>query len=60
VESFPFFSYVWKDQNKMTTIVGTYLILLNVNAFLVVLKVLYFRGVYDIWAHGSGDILLLV
>jgi hypothetical protein len=31
----------------MTTIVGTYLILLNVSAFLVVLKVLYFRGVYD-------------
>jgi len=44
----------------MTTIVGIYLILLNVNAFLVVLKVFYFRGVYDIWAHGSGDILLLV
>jgi GGDEF domain-containing protein len=44
----------------MTTIVGTYLILLNVGAFLMVLKVLYFRSVYDTWAHGSGDILLLV
>ena len=22
-ESFPFFGYVWKDRNKMTTILGT-------------------------------------
>jgi hypothetical protein len=44
----------------MTTIVGTYLILLNVSAFIVVLKVLYFIGLYDTWAHGNGDILLLV
>ncbi|CAN6476645.1 unnamed protein product [Victoria cruziana] len=27
-ESFPFFSYVWKDRNKMTTILGIHLILL--------------------------------
>ncbi|EYU18231.1 hypothetical protein MIMGU_mgv1a025072mg, partial [Erythranthe guttata] len=28
-ESFPFFGYVWKDRNKMTTILGIYLILLG-------------------------------
>ncbi|KAF0905365.1 hypothetical protein E2562_003950, partial [Oryza meyeriana var. granulata] len=25
-ESFPFFGYVWKDRNKMTTILGIHLI----------------------------------
>ncbi|CAF1706430.1 unnamed protein product [Brassica napus] len=29
-ESFPFFGYVWKDRNKMTTILGIHLILLGV------------------------------
>ncbi|KAL4010173.1 hypothetical protein IC575_030718 [Cucumis melo] len=28
-ESFPFFGYVWKDRNKMTTILGIHLILLE-------------------------------
>ncbi|KAG6736874.1 hypothetical protein POTOM_060215 (mitochondrion) [Populus tomentosa] len=28
-ESFPFFGYVWKDRNKMTTILGIHLILLG-------------------------------
>ncbi|KAL5646431.1 hypothetical protein ACJX0J_001207 [Zea mays] len=42
-ESFPFFGYVWKDRNKMTTILGIHLIL-----------ALYFGGVYDTWAPGGG------
>ena len=46
-ESFPFFGYVWKDKNKMTTILGIHLILLGAGAFLLVLKALYFGGVYD-------------
>ncbi|KAH0850334.1 hypothetical protein HID58_095630 [Brassica napus] len=46
-ESFPFFGYVWKDRNKMTTILG---------AFLLVFKALYFGGVYDTWAPGGGDV----
>ncbi|KAJ6968896.1 photosystem II 44 kDa protein [Populus alba x Populus x berolinensis] len=29
-ESFPFFGYVWKDRNKMTTILGIHLILLGI------------------------------
>ncbi|KAL5646937.1 hypothetical protein ACJX0J_002012 [Zea mays] len=41
-ESFPFFGYVWKDRNKMTTILGIHLILLGLGAFLLVLKALYF------------------
>jgi photosystem II CP43 chlorophyll apoprotein len=42
-ESFPFFGYVWKDRNKMTTILGIHLILLGVGAFLAVLKALYYE-----------------
>ncbi|KAJ9535615.1 hypothetical protein OSB04_un001241 [Centaurea solstitialis] len=49
-ESFPFFGYVWKDRNKMTTILGIHLILLGLGAFLLVFKALYFGGVYDTWA----------
>ncbi|PUZ60530.1 hypothetical protein GQ55_4G138100 [Panicum hallii var. hallii] len=52
-ESFPFFGYVWKDRNKMTTILGIHLILLGLGAFLLVLKALYFGGVYDTWAPGG-------
>ncbi|KAK6768518.1 hypothetical protein RDI58_034241 [Solanum bulbocastanum] len=55
-ESFPFFGYVWKDRNKMTTILGIHLILLGIGAFLLVFKALYFGGVYDTWAPGGGDL----
>jgi photosystem II CP43 chlorophyll apoprotein len=55
-ESFPFFGYVWKDRNKMTTILGIHLILISVGVFLPVLKALYFGGVYDTWAPGGGDV----
>ncbi|CAN1866057.1 Photosystem II CP43 reaction center protein [Linum perenne] len=43
-ESFPFFGYVWKDRNKMTTILGIHLILLGIGAFLLVFKALFFGG----------------
>jgi photosystem II CP43 chlorophyll apoprotein len=46
-ESFPFFGYVWKDRNKMTTFLGIPLVLLGLGAFLLVLKALYFCGVCD-------------
>ncbi|KAK8370440.1 hypothetical protein V6Z12_A01G178300 [Gossypium hirsutum] len=55
-ESFPFFGYVWKDSNKMTTIFGIHLVLLGIGAFLLVFKDLYFGGVYDTWAPGGGDV----
>ncbi|RYR75301.1 hypothetical protein Ahy_A02g009953 [Arachis hypogaea] len=53
-ESFPFFGYVWKDRNKMTTILGIHLILFGIGAFLLVFKALYFGGIYDTWAPGGG------
>eukprot|EP00850_Spirogloea_muscicola_P023831 SM000392S14720 [mRNA] locus=s392:35282:39638:- [translate_table: standard] len=55
-ESFPFFGYVWKDKNKMTTILGIHLVLLGAGAFLLVFKALWFGGVYDTWAPGGGDV----
>jgi photosystem II CP43 chlorophyll apoprotein len=56
-ESFPFFGYVWKDKNKMTTILGIHLIILGIGAWLLVWKALYFGGVYDTWAPGGGWIV---
>ncbi|KAL5067429.1 hypothetical protein RYX36_018316 [Vicia faba] len=55
-ESFPFFGYVWKDRNKMTTILGIHLILLGIGAFLLVFKAFYSGGLYDTWAPGGGDV----
>ncbi|CAN6482897.1 unnamed protein product [Victoria cruziana] len=55
-ESFLFFSYIWKDRNKMTIILSIHLILLGLGAFLLVFKALYFGGIYDTWAPGDGDI----
>ncbi|KAL5646076.1 hypothetical protein ACJX0J_002516 [Zea mays] len=46
-ESFPFFGYVWKDRNKMTTILGIHLIFTQGSLF---------GGVYDTWAPGGGDV----
>merc|ERR1711937_596859 len=53
-ESFPFFGYVWKDKNKITTILGIHLILLGIGSWLLVWKSIYFGGVYDTWAPGGG------
>ena len=56
-ESFPFFGYVWKDKNKMTSILGYHLIILGCGAWLLVLKAMYFGGVYDTWAAGGKTFL---
>ena len=42
-----FFGYKWEDTHKMTTILGIYLVLLGVAAFLLVAKAMYFGGLYD-------------
>ena len=52
-ESYPFFGYVWKDKNKMTSILGYHLIMLGCGAWLLVLKAMYFGGIYDTWAPGG-------
>ena len=44
---FSFFSYDWKDSDKMTTIIGIHLILLGCGAFLLVAKAMFFGGLYD-------------
>jgi photosystem II CP43 chlorophyll apoprotein len=54
-----FFGYDWKDKNKMTTIIGIHLILLGLGAFLLVLKAMFFGGVYDTWAPGGGDVRVI-
>ncbi|CAN6446827.1 unnamed protein product [Victoria cruziana] len=55
-ESFLFFSYVWKDRNKMTTILGIHLILLGLGTFLLVFKALYLGSIYDTWSPGGRDV----
>jgi len=58
-ESFPFFGYVWKDKNKMTSILGFHLIILGVGAYLLVLKAMFYGGLYDTWAAGGGDVRIV-
>lgn len=59
-EFFLFFGYVWKDKNKMIIILGIYLIVLGVGVWLLVLKVMYIGGIYDIWVLGGGDFCIII
>ena len=54
--SFPFFGYVWKDRNKMTTILGIHLILLGIGAFLLVFKDIYFEAYMIPGPQEGGDV----
>jgi photosystem II CP43 chlorophyll apoprotein len=54
-----FFGYDWKDKNQMTNIIGYHLILLGLGAFLLVIKAMFFGGVYDTWAPGGGDVRVI-
>jgi len=54
-----FFGYDWKDKNKMTTIIGFHLIILGCGALLLVLKAMFFGGLYDTWAPGGGDVRVI-
>ncbi|NJK39707.1 MAG: chlorophyll a/b binding light-harvesting protein [Oscillatoriales cyanobacterium RM2_1_1] len=47
-QTFPgFFGYNWRDQNKMTTILGIHLVLLGFGALLLVIKAMVVGGLYD-------------
>jgi len=54
-----FFGYDWKDKNQMTNIIGYHLILLGCGSLLLVLKAMFFGGVYDTWAPGGGDVRII-
>ncbi|MBC6418188.1 MAG: chlorophyll a/b binding light-harvesting protein [Prochloron sp. SP5CPC1] len=42
-----FFGYDWKDGDKMTSIIGIHLVFLGVGAFLLVLKAMFWGGLFD-------------
>ncbi len=43
----PFYGYTWADTNKMTNIIGFHLILLGGGALLLVIKAMFWDGLYD-------------
>ena len=54
-----FFGYDWRDKDKMTSILGYHLVILGCGALLLVLKAMFFGGVYDTWAPGGGDVRVI-
>jgi photosystem II CP43 chlorophyll apoprotein len=54
-----FFGYDWKDKDKMTSIIGFHLIILGCGALLLVIKAMFFGGLYDTWAPGGGDVRIV-
>ncbi len=43
----PFYGYTWADTNKMTNILGFHLIILGCGALLLVIKAMFWGGLYD-------------
>jgi photosystem II CP43 chlorophyll apoprotein len=54
-----FFGYDWKDDNKMTTIIGIHLVFLGIGAFLLVFKAMFWGGLFDPWAGNSGQVRII-
>lgn len=44
----------------MINIIGYYLIILGLGVFLLVIKVVFLGGVYDIWVLGGGDVWVII
>jgi photosystem II CP43 chlorophyll apoprotein len=49
-----FFGYDWKDQRKMTSILGIHLILLGTGAWLLVAKAMFWGGLFDPEFNGGN------
>ncbi|WP_446877063.1 chlorophyll a/b binding light-harvesting protein [Phormidesmis sp. 146-33] len=54
-----FFGYDWKDTDKMTTILGIHLTLLGLGAWLLVVKAMFWGGLFDPWVAGGGDVRVI-
>jgi photosystem II CP43 chlorophyll apoprotein len=57
--SLPFFGYDWRDKSKMTSILGSHLIILGLGCGLLVLKGCVIGGIYDTWGPGGGDVRIV-
>jgi photosystem II CP43 chlorophyll apoprotein len=55
----PFFGYDWRDKSKMTSILGSHLIVLGLGCALLVLKGCSIGGIYDTWGPGGGDVRIV-
>lgn len=53
------FGYDWKDQDKMTTILGIHLTLLGIGALLLVAKAMFWGGVFDPWTADGGNVRII-
>lgn len=55
-----FFGYDWKDDDKMTSILGIHLIFLGIGAFLLVFfKAMFWGGLFDPWAINGGGVRII-
>ncbi|NJN29410.1 MAG: chlorophyll a/b binding light-harvesting protein [Synechococcales cyanobacterium RM1_1_8] len=54
-----YFSYDWKDQDKMSSILGIHLVLLGFGAFLLVAKAMFWGGLFDPAAGEAGAVRIV-
>lgn len=54
---FSFFGYSWNDADKMTTILGIHLVLLGLGSFLLVIKAMFYGGLYDPVIHNVRTVM---
>jgi photosystem II CP43 chlorophyll apoprotein len=54
-----FFGYDWKDDDKMTSILGIHLVFLGIGAFLLVFKAMFWGGLFDPWVGNGGGVRII-